>query len=271
MKSNKFKITLTGDDAGESLRLSDLIDQLNAVKSALNQVDVALSGTRTPTLYYRVTNITMNSPATFELEAVSRAPRAPRAHSRRVVSKFNRDLKTVIGGKRPKEADLELLESYGALVEPMRKHVAQVSLQFDDQSLELPRNLDMKVDEILGPDQVEQGSVIGSLDVIDVHNKRNLFKIYPVVGPSSIKCRFPQEMLPNAVAGIQHFVRIHGELHFKKSEKFPHLIKVAKIEVLPEKSDSAGLSKLRGMAAGALGGMSSTEYVELVRNGGWQT
>lgn len=262
---------MKGDEADDSLRLSDLIDQLNAVKAALNQVDVAITGAKGPSLYYRVTNITMNSPATFELEAVSR-PRVKvtRAHSGRVVSKFNRDLKTVIAGKRPREADVDLLESYGALVQPMRRHVAQVSLEFEDKkSMELPRNLDMKVEEILGPDQIEQGSVIGSLDVIDVHNQRNLFKIYPVVGPASIKCRFPQGMLSEAIAGIQHFVRIHGELHYKKTERFPHLIKVSKIEPLPEHSDRSALANLRGIAAGALGDKSSAEYIDMVRNGDW--
>lgn len=268
MSSNKFRITIKGDEADDSLRLSDLIEQLNAVKSALNQVDLAISGGRTASLYYRVTNITMNSPATFELEAVP-TKKTSRVYGRRVVSKFNHDLKTVISGRRPHEADLELLESYGGLVQTMRKHVAQVSLQFEDQSMELPRNLDMKVEEILGPDQVEIGSIVGSLDVIDVHNQRNLFKIYPVVGPSSIKCRFPQDMLSEAISGIQHFVRIHGELHFKKSEKFPHLVKVTRIEALPERSDKPSLSSLRGMAAGALGEKSSTEYVDMVRNGDW--
>jgi hypothetical protein len=164
---------------------------------------------------------------------------------------------------------LELLESYGALVQPMRKHVAQVSLQFDEQSMDLPRNLDMKVDEILGPDQIEIGSITGSLDVIDVHKQRNLFRIYPSVGPSSIKCKFPPGMLADAIAGINHFVRITGELHFKKAERFPHLVKVSKVEVLPERSDASALSKLRGIASGSLGDKSSTEYIDSVRNGDW--
>lgn len=267
MRSTKFKITLKGDEADDSLRLGDLIEQLNSIKSALNQVDIAISGNRTPSLYYRVTNITMNSPATFELEVVSNTK--PRAYGRSIVAKFNRDLKTVISGKRPTNADLNLLESYGALVQPMRKHVSQVSFEFDDKSMDLPRNLDIKVDEILGPDQIEQGSIVGSLDVIDVHNQKNLFKIYPVVGPSSIKCRFPQGLLSEAISGIQHFVRIHGELHFKKSERFPHLVKVSKIEPLPERSDRVSLSSLRGIAAGALGDKSSTEYIDMVRNGDW--
>ncbi|OZI61574.1 hypothetical protein [Bordetella genomosp. 11] len=268
MKSSKFRITMKGDEAGDSLRLSDLIDQLNALKQTLNQIDLAVSGGKSPSLYYRITKITMNSPATFELEAVSKS--AGPSYGRKVVSRLDRDLRKVIAGKRPRETGLDLMESYRALAMPLRKHVAQVSLQFDDQEpVDLPRNLDVKVDEILGPDQIEEGSVVGSLDVIDVHNQRNFFKVYPIVGPPSIKCQFPGGMLSEAIAGIKHFVRISGQLHFKKAEKFPHFIKVRAIEVMPEESDAPRLANLRGIATGAYGGMSSAEYVDKVRNGDW--
>jgi hypothetical protein len=265
--SNKFRITLKGDEADDSLRLSALIEQLNAVKVALNQVNISVSGDKAPEVYYRVTKITMNSPAVFELEAVSK--KKSRAYERRLVTKFSRDLAAVVEGRRPKSADLQLLEAYGSLSQPMRRHVTEVSLQFANSTLMLPRNLDTKIDDILGPDQIEQGSVVGSLDVIDVHNDRNLFKIYPAVGPKSIKCRFPRGQLAAAVDAIKHFVRIHGELVFKKGEKFPHLIKVSRIEKLPEKSDGKSLLSLRGIATGALGGKSSTEYIDMVRNGDW--
>ena len=268
MKSSKFTITLKGDDADDSLRLSDLIEQLNAIKQTLTQIDLSVSGQKTPSLYYRVTKISMSSPVTFELEAVSKA-RGP-SLGRQVLSKLDRDLRKVIAGKRPRETSLDLMESYRSLVLPMRKNVAGVSFQFEGElPMDLPRNLDVKIDDILGPDQVEEGSVVGSLDVIDVHNQRNMFKVYPIVGPSSIKCHFPSGMLPDAIAGIKHFVRISGLLHFKKAEKFPHLIKVASIEVLPERSDAPSLSSLRGIAAGAYGGLSSTEHVDKVRSGDW--
>lgn len=268
MSSNKFKITMKGDEADDSLRLSALIDQLNALKQTLNQIDLAVSGQKTPYLYYRIVKITMNSPATFEVEAVSKTHGT--TYGCRVVSKLDRDLRKVIDGKRPKDASLDLMESYRALVLPMHRHVSEVSLQFENtKPVELPRNLDLKVDDILGPDQVEDGSVVGSLDVIDVHGKRNFFKVYPIVGPSSIKCQFPSGMLAQATSGIKHFVRISGQLHYKKAEKFPHLIKVQSIEILPERSDAPPLSSLRGIAVGAYTGLKSSEYVDKVRNDNW--
>ena len=267
MASNKFRLTVKGDDADESIRLADLVDQLNVLKNVLNHVDASVNGGKSSDLYYRVTSITMNSPATFELEAVSRSGKV--TQGRKVVSKLSRDIQAVIAGKRPKEADLELLESYRTLVRPMQRHILEVSLQFEQAQVPLPRNLDMKVDDILGPDQVERGSIVGSLDVLDIHNQRNVFRIYPVVGPRSIKCTFTRELLSQAIAGINHFVRINGLLHYKKAEKFPHLVKVDSIEILPERTDARPLASLRGIAPDAFGGLVSTEYVEKVRNGEW--
>ena len=69
---------------------------------------------------------------------------------------------------------------------------------------------------------------------------------------------------------LDAFDEIIGLLHFKKAEKFPHLIKVDSIEILPEKSDARPLASLRGIAPEAYGGLVSTEYVEKVRNGEWK-
>ncbi|WP_213956322.1 hypothetical protein [Variovorax sp. dw_954] len=266
--SARFRLTLKGDEADDSLRLSDLIDQLNAVKNTLNQIDMAVSGRKAPGLYYRITALSMNSPATIEVEAVASKKSLPN-YGRKVVSKFQRDLKSVIRGKRPKDAGLDLMDSYKGLAHPQRGHVAGMSIQFEKENIEVPRNLDMKVDEILGPDQTELGSIVGSLEVINIHNQRNEFKVFPIVGPASIKCRFPSAKLGSALAGINHFVRITGTLHYKRAEKFPHFVQVESIEVLPEQSDVPKLSSLRGIAKGAYDGLSSTDYISKVRNGEW--
>ena len=76
-------------------------------------------------------------------------------------------------------------------------------------------------------------------------------------------------MLAEAVSGITHFVKISGVLYTKKSEKHPHYIDVYGIEVLPERSDMISLSSLRGIATGALGDLSSTAYVDQVRDSEW--
>ena len=122
MITNRFKITLKGDDADESLRLTDLIAQLDSVKKVLNELDKRVSGKKATSLYYRVVGLSMNSPATIEIEAVSKvaSPAKPvkSRHASVVINRMKRDIKEVNRGKRPPDADIELLETYKGLSHP---------------------------------------------------------------------------------------------------------------------------------------------------------
>ncbi len=267
MNDGRFKVTLKGDEADDSLRLSDLIDQLDAIKQVLNHIDKRVSGRKSPGLYYRITALSMNSPVTMEVEAVSK--QNTQNYGPQVVSRFGRDIRQMINGQRPQDADIDLLESYKTLVQPQKRHISQFIFQIDDEKIDVPKSLDAKIDLILGPDQIEQGSIVGSLDVLDIHNGKNLFKVYPVVGPTSVKCHFAKGMFKEAVSGIDHFVKIYGEIFYKKAEKFPHFMEVERIEVFPEESALPKLSSMRGMAKDAFGGLSSTEYIDKTRNGDW--
>lgn len=272
MATNKFKITLKGDEADESLRLSDLIAQLDSIKKVLNELDKRVSGKKATSLYYRVVGLSMNSPATIEIEAVSKiaGPKAVRkSHGSAVINRLKRDIKQVNSGKRPLDADIELLETYKSLSQPQKSHVTQFLFESNSVAVDVPRSFEAKVEAILGPDQIERGSLVGSLEVIDIHNQRNMFRVFPTVGPSSIRCKFPAGLLSKAVGGVGHFVKIYGDLHFKSSEKFPHFMTVTKIENIPEKPAGVSLSALRGMAKGAFGKLSSTDYVDKLRNGDW--
>lgn len=271
--TNRFTIRLTGDEADESLRLNDLITQLDAVKRALNELDKRVTGKSNTTLYYRVVGLSMRSPAEVVIEAVSKAKTkagtpAKSKHGSVVVKRLQHDIEQVGRGKRPAHADIELLETYKDL-SPRDTHVTRFEIETGRVKVEVPQSIAAKVDTILGPDQVEFGSLVGSLEVIDIHNKRNNFRIFPAVGRSSIKCHFPTALLPDALAGINHFVRISGELHFKSSEKFPHYMAVTKIELLPDRPADVSLKSIRGMAKNAFGSLSSTDYVNKVRDGDW--
>lgn len=268
MINNKFKITLKGDDANDNLRLGDLIAQLDALKNVLNNIDKRISDRKSPGMFYKITQLSMNSPVTMEVEAVPKPKVSD--YGSAVIRRLSNDLSHVINGKRPDNADIELLESYKSLVQPMKRHVSQFVFSVESDSIDIPRSLDSTIDEILGPDQIEFGSIVGSLDVIDIHNKKNNFKVYPVVGAASIKCHFNNDLLSKALSGINHFVEITGELHYKKAEKYPHFMSVSNIETLPDNSNTIRpLSSIRGMAKDSFSGMSSTEYVESIRNGDW--
>lgn len=274
MITNRFKITLKGDEADESLRLSDLIAQLDSVKKVLNELDKRVSGKRAATLYYRVVGLSMNSPAMIEIEAVAKTAKSAvksvkSRHASAVINRLKRDIKEVNKGKRPPDSDIELLETYKSLSHPQKSHVTQFLFESNATTVDVPKSFESKVEAILGPDQIERGSLIGSLEVIDIHNQRNIFRVFPTVGPSSIRCKFPAGLLSKAIDGIGHFVKISGDLHFKSSEKFPHFMTVTKIDKLPEKPADVSLSAIRGMAKGAFGKLAAADFVDKQRNGDW--
>jgi hypothetical protein len=144
---------------------------------------------------------------------------------------------------------------------PLKRNLATRSISTNNESVEVSQNIEQRVEEILGPDQVDIGSVRGSLDLIDLHNNKNLFKIYPIIGAKSIKCHFPDQLLQKAVSGLNHFIKVYGEIHTKGNEQFPYFIQVYDIEVLPKSSDIPLLSSLRGFAKGAYSGKSSFDHI----------
>jgi hypothetical protein len=266
--TNRLKITLKGDEANDSLRLNDLIARLDSIKRVLNELDKRVSGQSTPTLYYRIVGLSMKSPAMIEIEAVSRARTSPAKskHGSAVIKRLQHDIEQVKRGKRPANSDIELLESYKGL-SPSSSHVTQFELQTGSHKTDVPASLEAKVDLILGPDQVEYGTLVGSLEVIDIHAQRNTFRIYPAVGRTSVKCHFPNSLLADALGGIGHFVRISGELHYKSAEKYPHFMSVRRIERLPARPADVSLTAIRGMAKGAFGNAGSTAFVDKLRDG----
>lgn len=262
---NRFKLTLKGEVSdSENVRLSDLIDQLKAVKDVLNSLDRRIAGSKKPSLYYRVVGLSMNSPATIEVEAV--APQGKKDFSSVIVRDFIHGLKLISSGKRPEGADYDILDSFRDMAAPLKRHLSTLKVEGGGESVEVSRDIEQRVDVILGPDQVEIGSVRGSLELIDLHNSKNLFRIYPVLGATTIKCHFPNKLLAEAIQGLNHFVKVHGELHIKSREKFPHFIEIHSIELLPEASDIPSLRSLKGFAKGAYSGNSSSDYIDGMRD-----
>jgi len=153
------------------------------------------------------------------------------------------------------------------MVAPLKKNLVTLSESLKNETLEVSQNIEQRVEEMPLPDQVELGSVRGSLDLIDLHNNKNLFKICPIVGAKSVKCHFPDQLLQKAVSGLNHFVKVYGEIHTKGNDLFPHFIQVYQIEVLPESADIPLLSSLRGFAKGAYFGKSTSDHINDNRDG----
>ena len=206
-----------------------------------------LTGDDEPDVYFRIVGTSMASPATVVLEETAvrvdgrpaRLPKVPIAH--RLISTLSQISKR---GTVPATArDLLALESYRNVGSAARQ--GPITITSAKHAVAITPEFDKKVDKIIGPDEVFEGSVTGVLLAIHLHNTTR-FEIYPPVRPTKVACTFPPPLRARVIEGIDRNVRVVGKLRYKHWAAFPHAITVDEIEVFPEPDALPTLESLYG-------------------------
>ncbi|MCC8997158.1 MAG: hypothetical protein LM517_08935 [Nitrosomonas sp.] len=81
---------------------------------------------KSPGMYYKITQLSMNSPVTMEVEAVPK-PRVS-DYSSAIIRKLSNDLAHLTKGIRSDDVDMGLLESHKSLVQPLKKRHLYLAL-----------------------------------------------------------------------------------------------------------------------------------------------
>ena len=269
MTYKRLTIVLKGDpDEEEHLRLSDFISQLEAIRGTLSRVEETVTGTEKRAVYYRVVDLRHSSPATVVLDAVP-IEQSAQDITRLVVDKFVGGLQQIRRGIAPAGFDYDLLESFKKIGDPLRRRVSELSISTDGETVQVTKEIQQEIDKIVGPDELTRGSISGTLEYFNVHAGANHFRIYPIVGPKKVDCRFPAGMLSKALAGVTKYVNVEGELIYKRSEPFAYAVNVQDIEIFPDEESLPGILDLRGIAPRATGDQSSEDFVRSIRDGDW--
>jgi len=164
MAANRLTIRLEGSEADSGhVRLTDFLEQLEAVKEALKQTERLITGEHTASVYYRIIDLRHSSPATVVLEAVSARPSNKPA---RVINTFIASMGTIQRMHRaPRRIDLAALQAYRNVGVPLeRQRVGKVTLANTKRKVALDPRFSETVDEIIVPDEVEMGSISGRLE-----------------------------------------------------------------------------------------------------------
>lgn len=283
MPENRITIQLTGSLEDDwHVTLSAFLAQLEAVKAALKQTERLISGEDEPSVYYRIVDLRHSSPATIVLEAVSMMGRpqppskskkraAPRAdYSHATVNQFFHSLKQIREKRQaPAKADLQALEAYRNLAAPLDKKVSGVKLIDNEESVDIDRNFQAAIDEIIGPDELVEGSICGTLEKLNLHNTTR-FDIFPPIGPKQVVCDFGPSLRTDVIKAVDQYVRVSGKLRYKRLENFPYAINVERIEPLPPDNELPTLFDIKGMAPDLTAGKGISEFLEEIRDGeGW--
>jgi hypothetical protein len=279
MPENRITVQLQGSFEDDwHVTLSAFLTQLEAIKAALKQTERLVSGEDEPSVYYRIVDLRHSSPATVVLEAVSRMNRPEQEakkktrparrvdYSQATVRQFFHSLKDIRERKQaPARADLQTLEAYRNLAGPLEKKVSGLKLIDSEDSVDIDRTFQSAIDEIIGPDELVEGTISGTLEKINLHNTTR-FDIFPPIGPKQVGCDFKPSLKGEVIKAVDQYVCVGGKLRYKRLENFPYAINVESIEILPPENELPSLFDIKGMAPNLTEGKSALEFLEGIRD-----
>ncbi|MDI9408531.1 MAG: hypothetical protein QM523_04735 [Candidatus Pacebacteria bacterium] len=278
---NRLKITLVGrgKDGGD-LRLNDFIDELKNIKkailasSSIGNNDNAQN--LTIDLDFKVTALSMNSPAQIEIECLPKEPKGKdklllrldlSKYASNTIDNFVQQLKNIENGKIVDNFDYEPFEK---LCPKSNSGIVAFKIESIYGSSEVTTHTSDLIYKILGTDLVELGSVRGDLHLVNIHSKEKKFIIYPVIGAKKVSCYFDDSFFEKIKAGLDRFVEVSGKVYTKNNMKFPYKIEVEAIDILPNQDEIPLLSDLMGVYNRVnYGGKNNEEYLA-ERRDGWE-
>jgi len=271
LDSNRINIQLEGSIEDNGLvRVSDLTSKLNTLLEIIGKLDRLVTRSGTSSLYVVVYELRLSSPSLVGCELKAFKPH--KDYREAVVNKFFEGLYFIERGDVPVEYDSDILQSYKKLGDRIGRngkedsYLNEVICYSGEIRVKLPQNFEGKVDNIIGEDEITEGSASGILEYLNIHGNKNIFNIYPTAGARQIKCHFPPPLKPQVIQAVDRYVNVIGKLRYKRRDSFPYSMDVEKLEISPPENELPTLFDLLGMAPNATGELSSEEFVRKIRN-----
>lgn len=170
--------------------------------------------------------------------------------------------------KLVREPDLSRLEAYQRIGVKEKSRIEKVKITYDRKAVTIDEKFQENLNEIVGPDELVEGSASGTLEALNFHNT-NKFTLYPSLGPGKIAGTFPAELRPRVKEAIGNFITVYGKLRYKAWAPHPHGIIANSIDIHEPDADLPSLYDVRGLYAGSTGKLNSVEYIDKLRNEDW--
>lgn len=243
-----------------NVRLGDFVGRLSYFSAAMTRADRLVSGSRSPTFYFRIVELKHTSPATIIVEAY---PKDPNIDFRdQATDEVFSVMQKVKENSLYRPTDYDLLENIRRLVAPIGVSLNSLKLTSEKHDIQITEEFKAKIDLTMAPEDTYPGFIRGALEYINIHGGKKVFRIYPEIGPSKVICYFPDELKDIAIGAVGQFIDVHGIMHYKSVSTFPHQIDVKKLEVLPNEDELPSIFDLRGIAPNLTGGLTSEDFAQ---------
>lgn len=266
MGDKLIRYIIEGLDADDGhLRFGTLLNRLQVLSAALKQVDRVVSGKKSPTAYYRVVELGHSSPAQIALKPEPRKREVD--FTEQIADRFGQTLEQIHKNTVVSEImDRRALQAIRNLAQPKEKEFKNAVVATDDYEAPLDAVMVANIDSLLAPEFSTLGSIEGKLEQINLHNDLNQFRIYPLIGPDVVLCRFPRNLREKAIESVDTFVRVRGTLKYRGRERFPYRVDVKEMIAYPPDETLPHLFDLRGIAPDITGDKSSEDFVRGLRD-----
>ena len=242
------------------------ISELQAIHGALIRTDKLVSDGHATTRY-EVVDLSMNSPARVVLGA--RAIDRKHDRTKPVVSAFIRGLSEIREGRAPASFDRPMLEKVREIASSVSKKRARTQIEYQGTTVEINHIFERRIVTILEQTEEMFGSVEGQLEALNLHNRKNVFAIYPTAGARKVLCHFDNGQRETVKAAIDKYVLVTGMAQYQYLDRFPYSMEVRNITPIEgeEVGTAPRMEELRGIAPDATGDLDSVEFVRQIRDG----
>lgn len=238
-----------------------------AVCDALQEVDHLVGAKDKSSVVVRVVDLKHSSPARVTLEA-SACEDCLADISGDVIRSFLAIQANLNAGKAL-DYPRGVLEAFRDIAQGLGRRIREIAFEGKGKVVVVGQRVVETVEAVLAVDEEEQGSMTGMLELLNVHEDANTFRIYPTIGPSYVTCTFKNELRETVLGAAGRYIRVSGTLKHHAREEYPYEIAVAAIEVMPDESDLPKLADLKGMAPGCTGDLASEDFVDKGRHDEW--
>jgi len=265
-RRNKIVIKFEGKDIEDRhVRLSEFVSRLESLYKLLRQIDLNITGEKSPTVYYQITNLSHDSPASVEIEAKPEPKHIDRSEA--VLDKFYFGFDRIIKSQQvPDDFPYEILDAYKTFIEHPLKELSSFDIVRDGERLSITDDIVYTLDKAISGEFKNEGTMSGVLEAINIHGGNNKFTIYPLAGPHKVVCHFPSSQLVEAISAVNKHVSVQGTFKYRSKAFHPYEVEVKEIEVFPDDDELPSLSSLRGIAPNATGDIDSVKFVRELRD-----
>jgi hypothetical protein len=257
-------IYITLDDHGDGLDAHSLLMAGQLFLGLLHDLDIAVSSERRGTIRWEISTLSKSSPARLGL--VGRTKRGMENRTPEIEKRCIRGMKLLAerAERDPYYSDQALYKAWGLARLSQRHMIARIVISTDDDEVAVVPSIARHVDELTAEVDESEGSIVGNLDSVSVHNG-NQFRVWGDVDRKVVTCRFPEFLLPLAKEFLKKRVLVFGTIRRNRLGEVGS-ISVAGIEDYPADEQLPTIEEMSGSVPNITEGLSLREYMKLLRD-----